>query len=139
MTKTARRALPLLLPAALWIGTLPQAAASDRAPPPVEVMVGGEPALDACGGTGTVAGLKPVSGNYLAVRAGPGLGFRELDRLPAGARLWICEQRDGWLGVVYGGADTDCGVATPGPVRGPYAGPCRAGWVSETYVRPEAG
>jgi hypothetical protein len=83
--------------------------------------------------------LRGGSGSFLAVRGGPGLQFRTIDRLEPDTRVWICEARAGWLGVVYGTDDKGCGVSSPMPVRRPYVGPCASGWVSERYVRREAG
>ena len=103
---------------------------------PIPVMVGGAPELDACAATGVVSGLKPVQGNYLSVRAGPGLAFKRVDKLNVGERVWLCDTKDGWIGIVYG---NDCGVATPLPLRRPYPGPCASGWVSERFIELEAG
>ena len=102
----------------------------------VPVLVGGEAKLDACSSTGTVSGLKPVPGNFLSVRTGPGVGYARTDKLYPGDRVWLCDRKDGWAGVVYGDG---CRVATPIPERGPYSGPCRSGWVSETFLELEAG
>jgi hypothetical protein len=103
---------------------------------PVPVRVGGEPNLDACATTGIVTGLKPTPGNYLAVRDGPGPAFERIHKLQLGDRVWLCDSAKGWVGVVHG---EDCGVATPIPVRKPYAGPCVSGWVSERFIALEAG
>lgn len=118
---------------AFSLGATTAIAQGDRVP----VMVGGDENLDACGGIGVVANLKPVAGNALSVRAGPGLQYASLDKLAAGTRLWLCDGRDGWLGVVYG--STDCGVSTPVPDRRTYAGPCSSGWVYRKYVDLIAG
>lgn len=107
--------------------------------PLVPVMVGGERDLDACGSTGGVSGLRGGPGSFLAVRSGPGLGFGQIGRLRLNTRVWICENRAGWLGIVYRLDDRDCGVSSPLPDRRPYAGPCASGWVSKRYVRHEAG
>lgn len=103
----------------------------------VLVMMGGDENLDACSGVGVVANLKPAAGNALSVRAGPGLQYANLDKLPAGTRLWLCDDRDDWLGVVYG--STDCGVSTPVAERRSYVGPCSSGWVYRKYVDLIAG
>lgn len=122
--------------AALAGGT---ACAGPGAAQPVPVTIGGDADMDACGSTGIVSGLRGGSGSFLAVRGGPGLQFRTIDRLEPDTRVWICEARAGWLGVVYGTDDKGCGVSSPVPVRRPYVGPCASGWVSERYVRREAG
>jgi len=103
---------------------------------PTPVMVGGEPDLDACASTGIVAGLKPLPGNFLAVREGPGLGFTRVGELHLGDRVWLCDTRGDWMGIVYG---EDCGVSTPKATRAPYTGPCASGWVSKRYIELEAG
>ncbi|MBS0511615.1 MAG: integron [Proteobacteria bacterium] len=109
------------------------------APAEVPVMIGGEAELDACASTGIVSGLRGGVGSFLAVRRGPGLRFATTDRLRNGARLWLCDARGGWLGVVYAADGRDCGVSSPQPARQPYRGPCTSGWVSERFVRREAG
>jgi hypothetical protein len=92
--------------------------------------------LDACGSQGQVTGLNPGGDNFLAVRVGPGVQYEKFDELHKGDIVSICETQGGWLGIVYG--KQDCGVGTPLP-KGPYAGPCRAGWVAEQYVVVIAG
>lgn len=115
------------------------ACAGPPAMPSVPVTTGGEADADACAATGIVSGLRGGPGSFLAVRGGPGLRYDMLGRLEPGARVWICEARTGWLGIVYGPPDRDCDVSSPAPERRPYAGPCASGWVSERYVRHEAG
>jgi hypothetical protein len=105
-------------------------------PAPTPVMVGGESDLDACASTGIVVGLKPVPGNFLAVREGPGPGFAQVGELPLGDRVWLCDSREDWMGIVYG---EDCGVSTPKATRTLYTGPCASGWVSKRYIELEAG
>lgn len=112
---------------------------ADRRPDSVPVMVGGEAELDACGGTGLVSGLQAVPGNGLVVRRGPGIGYAKVAVLTAGARVWLCDSRDGWLGVVFGAAGQDCWVSSPQVMHAPYKGPCTAGWVRGRFISPEAG
>ena len=107
----------------------------------VPVMVGRyDPELDACGSQGQVTGLNPNGDNFLAVRAGPGADYEKIDELHTGDIVNVCEG-EGWLGIVYddnADGSADCGVGTPLPF-GPYAGPCRAGWVSAKYIVIIAG
>lgn len=104
------------------------------------MRVGGEPDLDACGALGEVSGLDPAGDHFLSLRSGPGARYAELARLHTGQRLWLCEQRGAWLGVVFGQDEgTDCRVSSPSPGRRPYRGPCRSGWVHERYVTLLAG
>ena len=110
----------------------------------VFVMAGGEPEFDACGGTGEVAGLDPRGDGFLSVRSGPGgAPFSEMDRLFNGSKVYICDRRGPWFGVVYeapGQATANgCGVATPWILRQPYSGPCRYGWIHSKYVTGIAG
>lgn len=106
-------------------------------PAAVPVLVGGEAEFDACGGTGRVRGLDPKGDAFLSVRAGPSSQARETDRLAEGDEVALCDRRGRWLGVVYGRGS--CGVATPIERREPYRGPCRSGWVFESFVRLDAG
>ena len=108
----------------------------------VPVMVGRyDPELDACGSQGQVTGLNPDGDNFLAVRVGPGVQYEKIDELHKGEVVNICEGEGGWLGIVYrkdGDGFSECGVGTPLPF-GPYAGPCKTGWISERYIVIIAG
>ncbi|KAI5914888.1 integron [Thauera sp. 2A1] len=121
------------------LGTSGQVLADVPSMESVPVMVGGEPDLDACASTGIVVGLRGGPGSFLALRRGPGLRFAITDRLRAGARLWLCDSRGAWLGVVHAADGRDCGVSSPQRARQPYRGPCTSGWVSDRFVRREAG
>lgn len=112
---------------------------SQAGPRPVPVMIGGEHDLDACGAVGVVSGLAPKPTSTLAVRSGPGPQFDRIDRLTSGSRVWLCDHKGRWLGVVYGLDGQDCGVSTPSERRQPYTGPCASGWVFDQYVSPLAG
>ena len=106
----------------------------------VPVRVGGEADLDACGGLGEVSGLDPAGDAFLSVRAGPGRRYAERDRLGEGRRIWLCDERGPWIGVVYGPSDaTDCQVSSPVPDQRAYGGPCRSGWVHQRFVALLAG
>lgn len=86
---------------------------------------------DACSSYGTTQGLNPSGDNFLAVRSGPGTKYRMSDKLGPGDEFWICSERGGWVGIVYG--RNDCGVGSPAR-SGPYRGPCSSGWVHGRYV-----
>lgn len=130
--------LSALLAAVVALGCGAVRAADARADP-VPVMIGGEKELDACGATAVVSGLRRMEGNLLAVRRGPGLRYQQIDALAPGARVWLCDRKGRWAGVVYSPTDKDCGVATPSPARKPYSGSCLSGWVHEKYLTLEAG
>lgn len=100
------------------------------------VRIGQEAGQDACLSLGQVTLRR---GGFLAVRSGPGVGYRLRDKLGPGQRLWLCDHRPGWHGVVYAVQRFDCGVGTPVASVQPYRGPCRQGWVSAAYVEAIAG
>ncbi|WP_425416496.1 hypothetical protein [Oricola indica] len=101
------------------------------------VMVGGSIEWDACSGNGEVSGLNPQGDNYLSVRAGPSSDSAETDRLGAATGVFLCDEVDGWFGIVYGSGG--CGVTTPIEQRIEYEGYCRSGWVSKRYITITAG
>ena len=105
----------------------------------VPVMIGGERDLDACGTVGIVSGLNSKSASTLSVRAGPGSHFDWIDRLTSGTRVWLCDHKGHWVGIVYGPHGQDCGVSTPYDKRRPYTGPCASGWVLAKYISLLAG
>lgn len=108
----------------------------------VPVMAGAEAEFDACPSTGTIVGLDPQGDGFLSVRSGPGGSkYREIDRVYNGMRVFICEYKGPWLGVVYSaGGDTEaCNVSTNWPRRQAYTGPCEYGWVHSRYVGDIAG
>jgi len=118
------------------------AAAAIAAGPDRPVRIGTAAAdLDACLSQSEVSGLNPRGDNYLTVRAGPGRDARDIGRLGPGHIVNVCEQRNGWLGVVFGpaGRQEDCGVGSPVPRPRAYDGPCHSGWVAARYVRVVAG
>lgn len=114
-------------------------AAAVHADESVPVMVGGEAELDACGGVGEVRGLNPRGDGFLAVRAGPGGKFPMIDRLYNGNRVYFCDKRGDWIGIVYGDPKQDCGVASPLPKRQSYKGPCQSGWAYRKWLVLIAG
>ncbi|HZB61455.1 MAG TPA: SH3 domain-containing protein [Microvirga sp.] len=135
------RSLSLALLGCLFAASVSEAVAQPAARLDVPVMAGGEEDLDACASSGRIVGLNPRGDGFLSVRSGPGgKPYREIDRLYNGNAVMVCDEQGPWLAVVYGrSADDDCGVGTPWPVRKPYGGPCRSGWVHSRYVRMVAG
>lgn len=104
------------------------------------VIVGGEASFDACGGVGEVVGLDPNGDNFLAVRSGPGSGFKIVDKIHTGQQYFDCDSSGKWVGIVYSKKpDADCGVSSPIAKRTPYRGPCRSGWVFRKYTKLIAG
>jgi hypothetical protein len=107
--------------------------------PKQDVMLGGDATLDACSSLGRVSGLKDVKGNFLALRSFPGTDGALLQELPNGQDLWLCDQADGWFGVIVPDATLDCGNTSPITDKAPYSGPCTSGWVYGKFVELEAG
>lgn len=125
-------------------GTQTQGAGDDKTPiEAVAVRVGLDgPDFDACGGYGQVTGLNPQGDNFLSVRSAPTVAAEEVDRLPQGAGVSMCDHADGWIGIVYqaqGIDDPNCETGSPALAVTPYDGPCRSGWVSERFVELIAG
>ena len=105
----------------------------------VPVMIGGIADLDACQTLSRIVGLKRGGDNFLSVRRGPGVGYAETDRLGPGRQVYSCARSGGWVGIVYGGRGSGCGVTSPVPRRQAYRGPCRSGWVHSRFVQDVAG
>ncbi len=108
---------------------------------PVRIGFDG-PEMDACGGYGEITGLNPDGDNFLSVRAAPDAAGEELDRLTSGTGVSMCENVDGWIGIVYegsGAAGTSCGTGSPVADVSDYDGPCRSGWISQRFVELIAG
>ena len=100
----------------------------------VPVMIGAEPDEDACGGVGAIRGINRYGDGFIAVRSGPGIGYRIIDKIyQNGTRVAMCDSHGRWEGIVYGNGN--CGTGSPVPRRQPYNGECRVGWVYGKYVR----
>ena len=67
-----------------------------------------------------VAGLDPNGDGFLAVRAGPGTGYRKIDELHNGNMVRTCAAYGAWVGVYYDQ-------------------PRRKGWVHGTWLVDGAG
>jgi hypothetical protein len=127
-------------------GSNAQAPANASAPAtaiaPRPVMMGGEPNEDACGGM-----AKVKAGRTATVRDAPNAAAREVERLPAGTTLHLCDDGTGdaagWAGVVYdrsGEVSEACGVSSPSASRVPVPAACRSGWIMlGDDVEPVAG
>lgn len=140
------RVMTMILCTALAAGA--PATAAFKTPAAMPVMIGGEAELDACGTVGRVYRLKRDGDNFLSVRSAPSVAAPARARLRNGHLVWICDERPGWMGIVYdpdpakqraGSVPLDCGVANPVARRAVYRGPCRSGWVSAAFVEVIAG
>ena len=88
---------------------------------------------------GIVYDLDPVGDGFLAVKAGPGLRYNRIDKLYNGEQVYLCDDAGDWFGVVYSKQRRECNVMTPWPVKLPYTGPCRSGWVHKRWIKVYAG
>lgn len=103
------------------------------------VMLGGDTEFDACSSYGHVSGLKDVAGNFLALRSHPSIQGTLLEKLENGQEFYICEEVDGWVGIVLPDVSLECGTSSPVADKVPYEGPCKSGWVYGGFVNPVAG
>ena len=107
--------------------------------PHQDVMLGGNPTLDACSTYARVAGLRDVAGNFLALRSHPSTQGDMLAKLSNNQELWVCDEQGDWHGVIILDTTQDCGNSSPIAVRKPYTGPCKSGWVYGKFITPLAG
>lgn len=108
------------------------------------VRAGGDADFDACSSVAKVVGLNPRGDNFLAVKSGPDLRARRIDKLGPKALVFVCDNaRDNaWTGIVYDGGGElcgRCGVTSPIARARPYRGPCQSGWVASKYLKIVAG
>jgi hypothetical protein len=134
--------------AAAALAVVPVALADSQPPAPeFPVMVGGLADMDACWANGTVSGIESASGGDAPVRSGPADSYAELEMIGDGIGVTLCDRSGEWIGIVYhpydraGDADgyEGCGVGSAIAEEQNYAGPCRSGWVHESFVIPLAG
>lgn len=102
----------------------------------VPVMERADDDFDTCA-LGRVVGLKADGDGFLAVRSGPGTDYRKLDELHNEDLVWMFEQREGWIGIVYGIGDAMNCSAIEEDREVPHEG--RKGWVHENWVEIVAG
>lgn len=131
--------LKVIIGAFLLAAGFPLSASLAQSGSVVPVMAGGEADYDACGALGEITGANSADGKHLDVHSGPALTFASVGTLRPGDHVYLCEEKDEWMGVVYGDTDSGCGVSTPWPERKAYEGPCKAGWIPGTHVKIIAG
>jgi len=107
--------------------------------PAVPVMITANEDGDACA-NGVVHGLDPRGDGFLAVKAGPGLGYKRIDKLYNGEQVYLCGFKGDWFAIVYTkqGDGSACNVTKPWPRSMPYTGPCRSGWVHRRWIEVTA-
>ncbi len=114
-----------LITISLWVATL-------YANTPV--MLDGE-GDDPCS-LATIKGLDPKGDGFLAVRSDPNGNAKLEDKLYNGDKVWYCDEKGKWAGIVYG---KDCDVSAPANPPKPYKGSCKSGWVFGKWVSVLAG
>lgn len=67
----------------------------------VEFAIAEDGQAAGCAGS-QVAGLDPNGDGFLAVRTGPGTGYRKIDQLYNGDLVRTCARSGSWIGVYYG-------------------------------------
>jgi hypothetical protein len=106
---------------------------------PVIIKPPEDGAGDPCG-TGIVRGLDPKGDGFLAVKAGPALHYKRIDKLYNGGEVYLCGYVGDWFAIVYSKEGQYCnvsgGLATE-PY--PYTGPCRSGWAHKRWIKAVAG
>jgi hypothetical protein len=124
----------LVLAAAFAVTT---SAAVAQGRPDVPIIIE-ETDTGACS-NGVVVGLDPHGDGFLAVKAGPSIHYRRIDRLFNGQELNICGSTGPWLAIVYSKRGQECNVNGPWQRTLPYTGPCLSGWVHRRWVEATAG
>ena len=108
---------------------------------PVRIGFDG-PRFDACAAFGMVTNIGSAEDARLTVRSAPAGTAEEVDALPAGAGVAMCQRVGGWVGIVYAPEGIDsagCGTGSPVATVRDYEGPCRSGWVRDDYLKLIAG
>jgi len=106
--------------------------------PQVAVTIQSSDKYDACS-NGLVSGLDPKDEGFLAVKSGPGLNYKRIDKLFNGEQVYLCGQKGDWYAIVYTKTRRNCNVSTPWPKTLPYTGPCRSGWAHKRWIEVIAG
>lgn len=77
-------------------------------------------------------------GSYLSVRAGPGIAYPRIGRLIEGQQIFICDERDEWLGAVYGSGGR-CRALKQVQTRTPLPKGCHSGWTHRRWIEITSG
>lgn len=94
------------------------------------------PNVEACGRFGEITGLNTERESFVVVRNAPDSDADEVGRVSNGTGIAVCENANGWLGIVYlrSGVDgANCGVSEPVPRPQDYNGSCRSGWINRNF------
>ena len=96
---------------------------------------GGDPGMDACGGMG----LTMAESIMITVSQKGEVSFDTI--VPAGTRVSFCDYDiSGYHGVLIHEDGAECGGGSAiVPVKEPYSGPCKSGWIKEAFLELLAG
>ena len=109
--------------------------AGTEAQPSVPVWSGSlPPANSVRGNICNLALVRGVGSSRLQVRAGPGRRFVRRDALRNGERVYTCNERGEWLGVVFSRPGAPCGNQQPVGLDITLTPPCRSGWVHRRWI-----
>ena len=91
--------------------------------------------LDTCA-LGQVVGLRAEGDGFLAVRSGPAVEYAEIDQLHNSDKVWIFDQHEEWVGVVFDVEELSC---SPIEKDRPVETDGKKGWVHENWIEVIAG
>jgi len=80
-----------------------------------------------------------VNAGGAVLRAGPSVDFAVIATLEAGHVVSMCDERDGWYGIIDGqdineGQEETCSIGISVATIQPYVGPCRSGWIEQKFL-----
>ncbi len=81
-----------------------------------------------------LAVVREVGPFRLRVRAGPARRFRQLEALREGERVYTCDGRGEWLGVVFSRPGASCGSRENVGLDITLTPSCRSGWVHRRWI-----
>jgi hypothetical protein len=91
-----------------------------------------------------VRGISRYGDGFVAVRSGPGVHYKMIDKLKQnGMIVGGCDSRGRWQGIIYGGENCRKGYekymedkrTSNRYSKVPYTGPCKSGWVFGRYLK----
>ncbi|MES0884205.1 peptidoglycan-binding protein [Roseibium sp. SCP14] len=91
---------------------------------------GGDGQMSNCGSS-VVTGLKTNGDGFLAVRSGPGTGYRKIDELHNGDVVYAFDRKGDWVGVAYKVQSLECASTTTRPIQYEFMGWVHGKWLSD--------
>ena len=105
--------------------------------PPAERVVYADTNRPSLCNLAVVGGLRP--GRNLLVRAGPTVNHSVVARLGNGARVYTCNERRPYVGVVFGQAGRTCGDQSFRSLDARRSSSCHEGWVHQQWLEVLTG